>query len=145
LAGKAVVDRVEVAFETGGVAFDAHEIGVLRGLGPVQRIFEVDALAWIQMKPVIFLCIPCHTQGLQASARNFDQVLLQGRDAEGISHFEISWLAIVTWSVDPKGLAFAEEAGDICFVLERLVIEVGEHCVFISSLHRPRQCWLAGH
>ena len=76
LTVEAVARCIEIALETGGVAFDAHEIGVLARFAPVQRILEVHALAGVQMKPAIFLGIPRHAEGLQTPLTHLDQILL---------------------------------------------------------------------
>ena len=67
---------LEAALEAGGMAFDAHKIGVLARLAPVQRVLEGHALTRIEVKPAVFLGIPGHAEGLQAAFADFDQILL---------------------------------------------------------------------
>ncbi|MDT4836007.1 hypothetical protein FQZ97_696890 [compost metagenome] len=135
LAGEAVVGRVVIAFETGGVALHAHEVGVLLRVAPVQRVLEVHALARIEVEPGTLLHVPGQAQGLQAAAGDFDQVLLQGRDAEGVGHPEIRGLAVRTGGVDPEAAILAEEARGFLVVLEAGVVEVAEHAGLARLLH----------
>jgi hypothetical protein len=100
LAVERVAGRIEIALEASGVAFDAHEVGVLAGLAPVQRILEIHALTGIEVKPAVFLGIPRHTERLQTTFADVDQVLLQRCNAEGVGDFEVSVLAIDTRRID---------------------------------------------
>ncbi|MNF66337.1 hypothetical protein D3C84_481260 [compost metagenome] len=135
VAGETVLGRVVIAFETGGVALHAHEVGVLLRAAPVQRVLEVHALSRIEVEPGAFLHVPGHPEGLQSAAGGFDQVLLQGRDAEGIGHPEISCLAVSARGVDPEAAVLAEETSGFLVVLEAGVVEVAEHAGFARFLH----------
>ena len=136
LTVKAVVERIEVAFVAGGVAFHAHEVGVLVGFAPVQRVLEGDALAWIEMKPAAFLCIPGHAQGLQAPVADFEQILLQRRDAKGVGHLEVGRLAIAARRVDPELIAALIEPRGFTFGTERGVVEIRRDRLRRGGLHR---------
>jgi len=135
LAGKAIAHGVEIALETRGMAFDTHEVGVLARLAPVQGILEVHTLAWIEMKPAMFLGIPGHPQRLQPPAGCLYQILLQGGDAEGVSDFEISGFTVCARSVDPETVIFMRETGGLSLVFERDVTEIGEDRFSVSRLH----------
>ena len=136
LAVEGVAGRIEIALIAGGVAFHAHEIGVLVWFAPVQWVLEVHALAGIEVEPAVFLGIPGHTQGLQATVADFDQILLQGRDAEGVGNLEVGSLALDARRVDPELIAPAKEPGGLAFVLERCIIEIGRHGGRCRLLHR---------
>lgn len=136
MAFKGVFRRVEIAFVARGMALDAHEVGVLVRLAPVQRILEVDPLAWIEMKPPVLLGIPGHAQGLQPAFADLDQVLLKRCDAEGVGDLEVGVLAINPRRVDPEIVTLARKHAGLFFGLEGHIVEVPEHRVGGGRLHR---------
>ena len=136
LTGEGAVAGVKVALEPGGVTFHAHEVGVLARLAPVQWVLEIHALAGIKMKPAMLLRIPRHAQGLQATVADFDQVLLQRSNAEGVGHFEVVILAIKTGRIDPELVTFARKTHGLLFGFDRDVVEVCEHGLGRGRLHR---------
>ncbi|MNV23669.1 hypothetical protein D3C71_1146960 [compost metagenome] len=136
VAVEGVFCRIEIALEAGGMAFDAHEVGVLARFAPVQRVLEVHALARVEVKPAVLFGIPGNPKGLQPAFADFDQVLLQGGDAKGIGHLEIGIPAIDARCVDPEFVAFAREHRGLLFGLEGDVVEVPEHRVRVGLLHR---------
>ncbi|MNF15695.1 hypothetical protein D3C80_2184170 [compost metagenome] len=69
MAGKLPGLAIEATLEAGGMALDAHEVGVLLRATPVQRIAIVDPLRGVEVEPGLLLDIPGGAQGLQAPAR----------------------------------------------------------------------------
>ncbi|MNN20609.1 hypothetical protein D3C81_1338970 [compost metagenome] len=118
------------------MALHTHEVGVLARFAPVQRILEAHALARIQVKPAVLLGIPGHAQGLQAAFTDFDQVLLQRRDTEGVGHLEVGVLAVGARGIDPEASVLAKEPGRLVLALEGAVLEVGQHGLLVGDLHR---------
>ncbi len=135
-AVEALLADAEIALVAGGVAFHTHEVGVLAGLAPVQRVLEVNALARIQVEPLLLAGIPGHAQGLQASLADLDQVLLQGLDAEGVGHLEVRGPAVGAGGVDPELGPAAKQPGAFAFGLETLFIEIAQHRLRVGLLHR---------
>lgn len=136
LAVEAVFDRVEIALVAGGVALHAHEVGVLAGFAPVQRVLEVHALAGVKVKPAVLLHIPGHAEGLQAPLANLDQVLLQRGNAKGVGHLEVSRLAVAAGGIDPILGASAKKECGFAFAGKACVIEVCRHRLRVGLLHR---------
>ncbi len=61
---EAVVCRVVILPDAGGVALGAHEIPVLVQLRPMQYIVVADFLVWIEVEPVLtafifWPAVPC--------------------------------------------------------------------------------------
>ncbi|MNO93085.1 hypothetical protein D3C76_846750 [compost metagenome] len=136
LAVEGVFRGIEIALVAGGVALDAHEVGVLAGLAPVQRVLEGHALARVEMKPAVLLGIPGDAQGLQATVAHLDQVLLQRCDAEGVGDLEVGVLAVDAGGVDPESVVLSREPGGFVLGLEGDAVEVAEHRLGIGWLHR---------
>src|SRR5262249_46071967 len=90
---KRIAGRVVILAHAGRVALGAHEVPVLVQLGPMQNIVVLDLFVGIEMEPALSAlllgaAIPGDRQRLQAAVRQFDQVLLQGIDAEGVLNLE---------------------------------------------------------
>ena len=122
------------------VAFRAHEIPVLVQFGPVQDIVVPDLLVGIEVKPalaafVLRPAVPGERQGLQAPVGEFDQILLQRIDAEGVFHLENGELAVGAVGLDQKFPVLAEEAGTHAVIIEARVVEIAEYGLVGGVLH----------
>ncbi|MOA13752.1 hypothetical protein D3C78_1338150 [compost metagenome] len=137
VAGELAQVAVEAPLEAGGVAFDAHEVGILLRAAPVQRIAMVDALVGIQVEPGPLFHIPGGAERLQAAAFQLDQVLLQGLQPEGVGHLEVGRLAVRPRQVHPERVALALEMGGFHVVVQWRGVEVGQHRLRAGGLHGP--------
>ena len=74
-------------------------IPVLIDAGPVQRIAGRQVAIGIEMEPalpalVLRARVPRNAERLKPAFRQFDQILLQRRDAERVADFEVCELAV---------------------------------------------------
>src|SRR5262249_51418557 len=127
--GEAVVRGVVVLAHPGRVALRAHEIPVLVQLGPMQNIIMLDHLVRLEMEPGLaaFLlrpAVPGDRQRLQPAVGEFDEILLQRIDAEGVFHLERGELALRAVGLDEKFSALAEEAGAHAVIVEARIVEI---------------------
>ena len=132
---------VVVLAHAGRVAFRAHEVPVLVQLGPVQDIVVLDLLIGIDVKPalaafVLRPAVPGDRKRLNTAVGEFDQVLLQRIDAEGVFHLEDGELAVWAVGLDQKFAVLAEEAGVHAIMVEAGVVEIAEHGLVGGVLHR---------
>ena len=98
--GKAIVSRIIVLAHAGRMALRAHEIPVLVQLSPMQDVIVFDLLVRIEMEPTLATLllrtsVPGDRERLQPSVREFDEILLQRIDPEGVFHLERGELAII--------------------------------------------------
>src|SRR5262249_29006267 len=138
--GEAIVGRVIVFSYAGRVALGAHEIPVLVQLGPMQNIVVLDLLAQIEMEPTLSAlvfrpAIPGDRERLQAAIREFDEILLQRIDAEGVFHLERGELAVGAVGLDEEFPALAEEAGMHAVIIKACVGEIAQHRCLGRVLH----------
>ena len=80
--------------------------------------------------------VPGERQGLQASVGEFDEVLLQRIEAEGVLHLEHRELAVRTIRLDQEFPVLAEETGMHAVIVEAGVVEIAEHGLVGRVLHR---------
>ncbi len=97
------------------MALGTHVVPVLRRTGPVQHVVEVDLVLWIEVEPPLparglRARVPRDAERLQAAARKLDQVLLQGRHAEGVPDLVVGELAVGAVGVNVELLVAPEEA-----------------------------------
>ena len=131
---------VVVLFEIGAVALGALQVPVLVGAGPVQRVTGDNGLVRVEVKPALAPVfggarIPGNPEGLQASAREGDQVLLQRLDAEHVVDAVVGQLAVRALGIDPELIALAVEAAGFSGVVEACVPEIRQHRVGRCHLH----------
>ena len=144
-----------VAAQIGRMALRAHEVPILLPAGPVQRVTMVDLLVGIEMEPALpalglGACIPGNRERLKPPARQFDQILLPGRDPEGELDLEIQQFAAHPISPHHElTVAPEEDAGHVA-VAKMRVVEIAEDgrvgrmrhgaraCAGSPSLHAPR-------
>ena len=112
---EAVLLRVVLLPDAGRVALGAHVVPVLRRTGPVQDVVEVDLVLGIEVEPPLparglRARVPRDAERLQAAARKLDQVLLQGRHAEGVPDLVVGELAVGAVGVNVELLVAPEEA-----------------------------------
>ena len=129
-----------VLLQVGAVAFGAAGVPVLVGAGPVQRVLVIDLLVRVQVIPALPALgggarIPGDTQGLQPTAGQRQQVLLQRIYTEHIGDFEVLQLAILAVRVDHEFVTLAKEACGDAVVGKAGVVEVSQHGVGVRQLH----------
>ena len=122
------------------MALGAHEIPVLVQLGPVQHVVVADVFVRIEMKPALAALIlrprvPGNRQRLDAPVREFDQVLLQGIDAERVLDLECCELAVRAVGLNEKLSILAEEARRHPVVVERRAGKIAQHCSICGVGH----------
>ena len=76
------------------MALRAHEVPVLKLPCPVEWIVRADSLVGIEMEPTPLFGIPGHAEGLESSAGELHQVLLQRFHAKGVRNLEIGHLPV---------------------------------------------------
>ena len=135
LAGIGIVYRVVIALETGGVTFNAHEVGILLRPAPVQAVLVIHRIAVVQMKPALLGHIPGSAVGLQAAVVQLQEVLLQRLNTESVSHRMIGGLAFGIRSIDPETTVTAEEAAGFSIAGQGLLVEVAQHRIVVGRLH----------
>ena len=101
----------------------------------------LDLLVWIEVKPALAALIfrpavPRQRQRLKPAVREFDEILLQRIEAEGIFHFERCELAIRPVRLDHEFPVAPKEAGMHAEIVEAGVAEIAEHRFVGSVLHR---------
>ena len=114
------------------MAVGAHVVPVLLPLRPVQLVRVVDALAGVEVEPALAAGglrprIPGDGQGLQPSAADVHEVLLQRVHAEGVAHLEIGQLPVRAVGAHHESPVAAEEPARDAEVREARVVEVAEH------------------
>src|SRR5262245_55241171 len=114
------------------MAFGAHEIPVLIELGPVQHVVVLDLLVGIEIKPalaatVLRPAVPGNRKRLYAAVREFNQILLEGIDAEGVFHLEGCELAVRAIGLDEEFVVLLKEARSYAVIVETCVLEIAEH------------------
>ncbi len=115
VVAKRVFRRVVVLAHAGRVALGAHEIPVLVELRPVQDVVVADFFIGIEVEPalsalVLRPAVPGDPQRLQAPVGKFDQILLQGIDAERVFDLEFGGLAVRPVGLDHELAVAPEEA-----------------------------------
>src|SRR6516165_8282132 len=140
-AGEAVIRRVVILAHAGRVALRAHEIPVLVELGPMQHVVVLDLLVRMEMEPplsALFLtaAIPGDRQRLQPTVREFDVILLQRVDAEGVLHFERGQLAVRPVGFHEEFPVSAEKARTYTVVVEAGVVKIAQYRLVAGVVHR---------
>src|SRR5215510_12350853 len=134
-AGEAVIRRVVISAHAGRVALRAHEIPVLVQLGPMQNIIVLDLLVRIEVEPALSALllragVPGDRERLQPSVREFDEILLQRIDPEGVFHLERGELAVGAVGLDEIFPVLAKETGLHPVMTEARIVEIAEYrCV----------------
>ena len=124
--------RIVVLPNAGRMAFGAHEVPVLVQPGPVQHVVVPDAFVRIEMKPALAAFVlrprvPGDRQRLQAPVGEFDQILLQRIDAEGVLRLERRQLAVRPVRLDHELAVLPEEPRLHAEMLEPRIVEIAEH------------------
>src|SRR5271165_6218023 len=137
----AVLGKVVILAQVGGVAIGAHVVPVLVAPRPVQRIGTRYLLSGIEMEPalaVVLLAprIPGHNEGLYSTVGKWDQILLQRRDTERIGEVVILRLAVGAVGADVKLAVFLEEAGTVAIAGKVRVVEISQDAGIVGHLHR---------
>src|SRR5690606_35726794 len=133
---------IVAAAKAGRVAFDAHEVGVLLGAGPMEPVAVVHPSAVVEVDPAPRAHVPGGAVSLEATVRQAQEVLLEGIDAERVGDPILRQLSVRARRVDPEGAVTAEEAVTLRIRGEGVcgacgVAEVAEHRLFRGELHRP--------
>ncbi len=122
------------------MAFGAHMVPVLVDACPVECIVMSDFFFLVQVKPPLspFIAgpgVPGDTEGLEASVREFDKVLLKGIDAECKFYLVVMELPVWTVCSDHEFAVFLRELGFETVILELFIAEVPEHGIIACMLH----------
>ena len=80
--------------------------------------------------------VPGDRQRLQPAVGEFDEVLLQRIDAEGVFHLERGELAVRTVGLDQELSVLAEEARMHAVIVEAGIVEIAEHRFVGRVVHR---------
>ena len=139
--GETIGCCIVILAHAGRVALRAHEIPVLVQLGPMQGVVVLDLLVRIEMKPALsalFLrpAVPGDRQCLQSAIREFDQVLLQRIDPEGVFHREGGQLSVRAVGLDQELAGLPEKPRAYAVIIEARVVEIAEHRLVVRVLHR---------
>ena len=137
---EAIVGSVVILPYAGRMALGAHEVPVLIELGPVQHVVVLDLLIGVEMKPalaalVLRPAVPGDGERLYPAVGKFDQVLLQGIDAECVFHFEGRKFAVGTVGLDEEFVILFEKAGMNAKIVEPGIIEIAKYGSGGSVLH----------
>ncbi len=138
---EAVLGDVVVLAHAGRMTLGAHEIPVLVQLGPVQEIVVLDLFVGVEMEPALAALVlrprvPGERQRLQPAVREFDEILLQGIDAESVFHLEGGELAVGPVGLDQELAVLAEEARMHSVIVEAGIVEISEHRLVGRMVHR---------
>ena len=101
----------------------------------------LDLLVRIEVKPALAAlvfrpAVPCQRQRLEPAVGEFDEILLQRIEAEGIFHFERRELAVGPVRLDHEFPVAPKEAGMHAVIVEAGVAEIAEHRLVGRVLHR---------
>ncbi len=129
--------RVVALLDVGGVAVGAHPVPVLRSARPVEPVGRRRRAVRVHMEPALLPDVPSGRERLEPSAREGDQVLLQGGDAEGVGHLVVVHRSVGPLGGDDEPVGLAEEVPGLAPVLERGAVEVAEDGLLGRDLHRP--------
>ena len=134
--------RVVPLAEVRGVALRALVVPGLLPAAPVQRVGGVDPLARVQREPALAAGrpgtrVPGRRQRLEPPARERNQVLLKGIDAEGVGNLILGRLAVGTLGPDQVLAVPAEKGGGDPLVGEPRSAEVAEDRGRAGRLHGP--------
>ena len=122
------------------MTFRTHEVPVVVGRRPVQRVARRDPLVRLQMKPALpsVLCgtrVPRHGERLIPAAGERNEVLLQRMGAERVGDFVIVKIPIGTFRADEILFVLLEKSRRHSEVSKGCVVEVAEDGVFVRHLH----------
>src|SRR5271165_5251530 len=125
----AVLGKVVILAQIGGVAIGAHVVPGLVAPRPMQRIGTCYLLAGIEMEPALAVVllvsrIPSQNESLHSTIRKRDKILLQRRDTEGIGQVVILRLAIGAVGANIELAVFFEEAGRFAVAGKVCVVEI---------------------
>ena len=127
--------RVVTFLIVGGVTDEAHGVRGLVPAGPVQDIARGRLLVRIEVEPLPVRAVPRDSEGLQPSPRHFDQVLLQGLEAEGVLDLEVRGLSVSPFDVHEEFVAALEETRGDAPVGEGRVLEIPPDRLFRGQGH----------
>src|SRR6202007_1419977 len=89
------------------------------------------------LPPFFFLsCLPGDRQRLNPAIREFDEILLQRIDAEGVFHLEFDKSAVRPVGFDAKLPRLSKETRMHAVIVETRTVEVAEHRLVARVLHR---------
>ncbi len=129
-----------VLLEISTVALGAACIPVLVGPGPVQGVLVVHRFIGVQVIPALPSlgfrpCVPRDAQGLQSTAGQWQQVLLQGINTEYIGHGKSGCFTIFAIGVNQELVALAVEPGGDAVIAECGVVEIAQYRLRGGQLH----------
>jgi len=106
----------------------------------VQRIGWLDLLAGIKVEPALAALlfaarIPSYDKTLETAVGKWNQILLQGVDAEGIRKVEVLKLAVGAFGMNVKLGIFLIEGGSNSVLGKVSIAEVSQDSGVIRQLH----------
>src|SRR6266853_916298 len=139
---KAIIRCIVVFLHAGRMAFGTHEIPVLVQLAPMQDVVMLDLVVRIKMEPALaagFLrpAVPGKRQRLQSPIGEFDEILLQGIEAERVLDLEHAELAVGPVGLNQEFSVFAKEARVHAVIVEACLVEIAQHRLLGHVLHGP--------
>ena len=123
------------------MAFCAFHVPILVTPGPMQLIGMIHLFLRIKMKPTLppfglRSTVPGNTERLIAASGKFDQILLQGFHTKRISNRVIRQFTVRAIGTHHKFAVSLKESRFDIVMFEFSVVEIAEHGLCISFLHR---------
>ena len=142
-SGVAVRGEVVSLPEVRRVALGALEVPRLLPARPVKRVRRPERLVGIEVKPALTALgpgprVPGQAQRLEPTARERDEVLLEGIDAEGIGDLELTGLAVRPVGANEELAVAAEERRGDAPVSDSRLVEAAEDRLIRGGLDRAR-------
>src|SRR6516164_3416646 len=106
----------------------------------MQRIVVLDLLVRIEMEPALAAlllrpCVPRNRQRLHTVVGEFDQILLERIDAEGVFHLKGGKLSVRPVGLDKECIISPKKAGARAVIIEGRIVEIAEHRFLVCVLH----------
>ncbi len=132
---------VEAGLHIGRVTVRTHRPPASGETGPVEEITRWDRRLRVQMEPPLAApcggsAVPGHRQRLQPAVCGRHEVLLQGRDTEGVGHLEVAGRAVRSGRTDQEAVPASVEEEALTGRLQENIGEVAEHGLGVGGLHR---------
>src|SRR5664279_5326040 len=137
----AVLGKVVIFPQIGGMAVGAHVVPRLVSSRPMQRIGGRYLLVGVEVEPalaVVLLAprIPRHNKALHSTVGEGNQVLLQGRDPERIRKLKVLQFAVGAVGADVELAVLLKEAGRYAVFHKVCVIKSTQDGGSVGDLHR---------
>ena len=106
----------------------------------MQLVAMIDPFSRIEVEPALPACgararIPADRQGLQATTRQLNQILLQGLDAKRVLDLEIGKLAVGPVGAHEESIVAAKKTRGHSGIREARISKIAEHRRIRGVLH----------